>query len=127
MGEASWRVWLSLASTFTVLILEQVPLAAQSPSRGFQESTRGKQRSHLGRSPEGFHPSTGCPPGLMHGSSPVGKTEAGLWPGGLRDMECLRNRPANLFPQPHVCFSAASAAQGHSGFFLRPRNPEPPK
>lgn len=32
MGEASWLVWLSLASTFTVLILERVSLVAQRPS-----------------------------------------------------------------------------------------------
>ena len=44
-------------------------------------------------------------------------------------MECLGNGglPANLFPQPRVPLSAASVAQCHSRFFLRPGNPKPPK
>lgn len=106
-----------------------MPLVAQSPPGGLQKPTRGKEGSHLGRSLEGFHPSTSCPPDPMPDSSPVGKMEAGLWPGELRGMGWLGNGglPANLFPQPHIPFSAALAARCYSRLFLRPGNPEPPK
>ena len=38
-GEASWLVWLSLASTFTALIPEWVPLVTQSLPGGLQKPT----------------------------------------------------------------------------------------
>lgn len=114
---------------FTALLPEGWLRAAQAPPGGLQKPTRGKEGSHPGRSPEGFHHSTGCPPGPMQDSSPVGNRETGLWPGGPRGMAWLGkgSLSANISPQPRVSFSAGLPAQCYSRFFLRPGNPEPPK